>query len=516
MADLLLTTINARYIHASVGLRYLMANLGDLSSRAAILEFEVSQTAREIAEAILLGRPRLVGFGVYIWNTVRTREVVSIIRKVAPEVLIVIGGPEVSYEYEEQPLFKLCDYLVTGEADRAFADLCQRVFAGERPEEKVIVGGLPKLDAVELPYRLYTDQDLAHRVIYVEASRGCPFTCEFCLSSIDIPVRQFDHQRVLAELDLLFQRGARAFKFVDRTFNLNIRSSRDILSFFLDRMESGLFVHFEMVPDRFPEALREVVKRFPPGSLQLEIGVQTFNPEVSANISRRQDLAKLRENLRFLRAETTAHLHVDLIVGLPGEDIESFGQGFDQLVALDPQEIQVGILKRLRGTPICRHDAEFAMQYSEDPPYEILSTSKLSYLEIQRLSRFARYWDLVANSGNFASSRALIWSGAESPFWAFLAFSDWLFGRVGRRASISLKSLAELLYVFLTEERGQDGHEAGVIIARDYQLGGRADLPKVLQPFAVAPREPQTGTRLSLKRQAKFVKSGEIELARQS
>jgi radical SAM superfamily enzyme YgiQ (UPF0313 family) len=500
MSSIVLSTLNARYIHAAVGLRYLFANLGELQSHAVIAEYEASQPAREVVESILEHNPIIVGFGVYIWNTARTREVISLLKLIRPDIVIVIGGPEVSFEYEGQPIVALSDYLITGEADTAFAELCRKILSGERPVERVIHASLPSLKELNLPYAYYSDKDIAHRVVYVEVSRGCPFTCEFCLSSIDIPVRNFDHTRVLAELEVLYKRGLRTFKFVDRTFNLNIRTSLEILNFFLERMEPGLFVHFEMVPDRFPQQLRDVVGRFPPGSLQLEIGVQTLNPDVGKNISRRQDVAKLKENISFLRGETSAYLHIDLIVGLPGESLESFGAGFDQIVALNPQEIQVGILKRLRGTPIIRHNEEYQMRYSEDPPYEVVSTKDVSFKELQRMGRFARYWDLVANSGNFADSRELLLGTRTSSFEAFASFSDWLYGRVGKRASINLKTLAELVFVYLSEESGLDKAEVGPVVARDYMRGGRSDLPRVLHEFA--PHEVAAqGNALALKRQ---------------
>lgn len=501
MSQIVLATINARYIHASAGLRYLYANLGELQGQAQLIEFENAQPAKEIVEAIVRADPLVVGFGVYIWNSNRTREVVSLLRILRPDILIVVGGPEVSYEYQNTPLFQMCDYLVTGEADVAFPALCRELLSGTRPTTKVIEGGLPNLAEVKLPYEWYTDSDIAHRVIYIEASRGCPFTCEFCLSSIDLPVRQFDHQRVLDELQRLFDRGARTFKFVDRTFNLNVRISSTILQFFLDRMEAGLFVHFEMVPDRFPAPLRDIVAKFPPGALQLEIGVQTLNPEVSGLISRRQDVPKLFDNLQFLRRETHAYLHVDLIVGLPGEDIASFGRGFDSLVAVNPHEIQVGILKRLRGTPIVHHVDEYQLRFSEEPPYEVLATRDISFLDMQRMERFARYWDLVANSGNFARSKHFIWCDTESPFHAFLAFSDWLFGKVGRRASIQLKTLVELVFQFLVGVRGYTSAAVGPALAEDYQRGGRSDLPKSLRSFAIAGNGTITESVLALKRQ---------------
>lgn len=510
MSEVVLTTINARFIHSAFGLRYLHANMGELRDRCVIREFENAQSAKEIAEALLLMSPRIIGFGVYIWNTDRTREVVAILKRVQPDILVVVGGPEVSYEFEAQPLVAMSDYLITGEADLAFAELCARLLAGERPQEKVIHARLPDLARVELPYKLYSDSDIAQRVIYVEVSRGCPFTCEFCLSSVDIPVRQFDHTQVLTELDGLYQRGARVFKFVDRTFNLNIRTSTQILTFFLERMTPDLFVHFEMVPDRFPPALREVVSRFPAGSLQLEVGVQSLNPKVGELISRRQDVTKLLENLRFLREKTQVYLHVDLIVGLPGENIESFAKGFDTLVECNPQEIQVGILKRLRGTPIVRHVEEYDMRYRDEPPYEILATRDVTFLELQRMERFARYWDLVSNSGNFLQSRVLLWDDMMSPFAGFMEWCDWLYARVGRRSSIELKKLTSLLFEFLVSVRGIDRERAGTMLVEDYKRGGRHDVPRELQIFGSVDSgaRPTSGSRM--KRQGRATNQGNL------
>jgi radical SAM superfamily enzyme YgiQ (UPF0313 family) len=485
MSTIVLCTLNARFIHAAVGLRYLYANMDELQEETTILEFEASQPAREILEVILQANPRIVGFGVYIWNSRRTEEVIAMLKKIRPDIVVVLGGPEVSYEYEQQSIVQRADFLIAGEADVAFASLCRRILAGEVDIERRVRAQLPDLSRIRLPYRYYSDSDIAHRVIYVEASRGCPFTCEFCLSSLDIPVRQFDVPAVLAELDTLFARGARTFKFVDRTFNLNVRTSLSILQFFLDRMSPGLFVHFEMVPDRFPAPLREVVARFPKGSLQLEIGIQTFNPTTSALISRRQDVQKLSDNIRFLREQTGAYLHVDLIAGLPGEDMESFGRGFDRLVALDPHEIQVGILKKLKGTPIVRHEDEYTMRFSDEPPFEVLQTRDISFMDLQRLGRFARFWDLVANSGNFVLTKSLIWHGVDSPFRGFMEWSDWLFEQIGRRSSIQLKSLTELLARFLETRRGISRDEFGPALAQDYQRGGRDDLPMPLKPYGV-------------------------------
>jgi radical SAM superfamily enzyme YgiQ (UPF0313 family) len=376
----------------------------------------------------------------------------------------------------------LADYFITGEADFAFAALCHDLQNGRRPIEKWIHPPTPNLADVALPYDLYTDDDLAHRVLYVEASRGCPFTCEFCLSALDIPVRQFPLDLFLAAMQQLLNRGARTFKFVDRTFNLNLRVSRAILEFFWERYTPGMFLHFEMIPDRFPDALKELVARFPPGAIQFEVGIQTWNDDVAVLISRKQDNAAAEDNLHWLRDHTGVHVHADLIVGLPGEDRDSFAAGFDRLVALGPQEIQVGILKRLRGTPIIRHDAEYRMIYSAEPPYEILQTADIDFKEMQRVKRFAKTWDLIANSGNFVETTPWFWRDG-SPFHAMFAFSEWLHSETGRTHGIALPRLLEFVFRYLTSMDQVDPQEFAIVLFRDYRRGGRSDIPACLRPY---------------------------------
>jgi hypothetical protein len=325
-----------------------------------------------------------------------------------------------------------------------------------------------------------------------------------------VPVRQFPLAPLLAAADKLLQRGVRQFKFVDRTFNLNIAASRRVLEFFLERQRPGLFVHFEMIPDRLPEALREVIAKFPAGALQFEVGIQTFDETVSKNISRRQDYARLADNLRFLRRETGVHIHADLIAGLPGETLESFAAGFDRLVAMGPQEIQVGILKRLRGTPIVRHDQTWEMVYSAHPPYEILRNKLLDFPTVQRLRRFARYWDLTANSGNFVETTPLLWSRGLPPFAAFLDFSAWIYERIGRQHSIALASLAELLFLYLTSRGGVAAETAAQTLWRDWQRAGRREKPDFLaQHIPDDTVQPARRKALAPKRQARHLSARE-------
>jgi radical SAM superfamily enzyme YgiQ (UPF0313 family) len=473
MASIVLTTLNSRYSHAALGLRCLRANLGALRPSSAIREFVVRTPAATIVDALLAGQPEVIGFGVYIWNVLATTEVIRRLKARAPGIAVVIGGPEVSHEVDEQEICRLADFVVTGWGDVTFARLAAALLHGSRPLMKVHAGEQPPLDTLALPYAEYSDDDLAHRTVYVEASRGCPFKCEFCLSALDRTAWPFPLDRLLAELDTLYARGARHFKFVDRTFNLKVAASTRILDFLLAlidrRPDDPPFVHFELIPDHLPDALKAAVARFPAGTLQFEIGIQTFDAATQRRISRRQDNAAAEANIAWLRAHTHAHLHVDLIAGLPGEDLRTFAAGFDRLVALGPHEIQVGLLKRLRGAPIARHTAEFAMRYSETPPYQVVATSALDEDSVQRLARFARVWDLVANSGRFVAALPLVLDGA--PFDRFMQLADWVHGAAGRTHALAAERLYELVHDWLVGQGG-DRAQVAATLASDYRRSG--------------------------------------------
>jgi radical SAM superfamily enzyme YgiQ (UPF0313 family) len=507
MSDIVLATLNARYIHSAFGLRYLFANMGELQDRSSLLEFVINDHPAEILGKLLATSPTIIGFGVYIWNVEATHRIVADIKAVRPETIIILGGPEVSYETEGQPIVELADYVITGEADLAFPELCQRLLNNDRPAIKIISAPVPKVADLKLPYEFYSPNDIAHRILYVEVSRGCPFTCEFCLSSLDIPVRLFDLDAFLLAMQRLLDLGARQFKFVDRTFNLHLRVSRSILQFFLERFEPGMFLHFEMIPDRLPEALRELIVRFPPGSLQFEIGVQSFNDEVGELISRRQDNTKLEENFRFLHEFTGVHIHADLIVGLPGESLESFAAGFDRLYALQPQEIQVGILKRLRGTPITRHDETWQMIYSPHPPYEILSTRLMDFSTIQGLRRFARYWDLIGNSGNFIKTLPLLCPETGSAFEAFYSLGQWLYSKQPQLYGISLVRLFELVFEYLHAQSSLDGQYIAEQIWQDYNRNVRREKPGFLKGYQLEVNVPTGGTTELPSRQSRHLAS---------
>jgi len=479
MPSIVLSTLNARYAHAALGLRYLAANLGELRGETAIREFVIRTPAAQIAESLLALQPRVIGFGVYIWNVQQTTRVIELLKAAAPQLVIVVGGPEVSHEVERQAICRLADHVVTGWGDVTFARLARQLLHGPRVLTRIHTGEQPPLAGIASPYAEYSDDDLRHRHVYVEASRGCPFKCEFCLSALDRTAWPFPLNRFLQQIETLWQRGARRYKFVDRTFNLRVETSAAILDFFLRRIERAPddppFLHFELIPDQLPTALRGRLARFPAGTLQLEIGIQTFNVTVQALISRRQKNVAAEDNLRWLRAETHAHLHVDLIAGLPGEDLSSLAAGFDRLVALRPHEIQLGMLKRLRGAPIARHAERHAMVFNAEAPYEVISTGLIDAPTMQRIRRFARYWDLIANSGRFP--RTLPFLLGRTPFDRFMALADWLYATTQRTHALPNEELYAHLHDWLVRG-GVAAADATRLLAQDYtDSGARGRLP---------------------------------------
>ena len=488
MKKIILTTLNSRFTHTSIALRYLYANLKELQDDTRILEFSINDALQSIAEKLLINTPEIIGIGVYIWNVSQVSELIHIIKKVFPKTKIILGGPEVSHQPFRVNLDE-ADFIIQGEGDLAFYELCRNILDKKIPQDRIIKMSMPSLKNVELPYKFYTDNDIKNRYIYVEASRGCPFECEFCLSSMDEKVRAFDLDELIKEFEILWNRGARNFKFIDRTFNLNMKTANRLLDFFLTKEPSTkedkppYFAHFEVIPDHFPDSIKEKIASFPHGALQLEIGIQTLNPDIANNISRQLKLDKIKENIRFLEQETEAHIHLDLIVGLPGESLESFGANLDELVNLSSCEIQIGILKKLSGTYINRHDIEFGMVYSDMPPYDILKNSELSFNDVQIMKRFSRFWDLTYNSGNFKQSVKLIWLEG-SVFKNFYAFSLWIYTQTDSTYKISLARLGELLFTYLSDIKNLDSKTVAMSMLEDMmKLKGRA-IPSYLKSYA--------------------------------
>lgn len=520
---IVLATLNARFIHASLGLRYLLANMSRhgserLRQSTVLREYTLQTSAQAVVDDLIQtlqcdrdnpsAAAPVVGLGVYIWNIAQTTEVVRLLRQRMPRARIVLGGPEVSHEQDQLEIVGMADHVISGWGDVSFPRLCKALFneegAADIPPQKLISGVQPALHEIALPYGEYSADDLKNRVLYVEASRGCPFKCEFCLSALDKTAWAFDLYEFLQQMELLYQSGARTFKFVDRTFNLKMENSIRILRFFLDKLQSApgepMFVHFELVPDHLPENLKSLIAQFPEGVLQFEVGIQTFNEEVQKRISRRQDNAKSEANLRWLAEKTHAHLHADLIFGLPGESWESFAEGFDRLYGLGPHEIQLGLLKRLRGTPLAKRSlqgavAQWDMQYESDPPYTVLHTDSVTNAEVKRFTRIARYWDLIANSGRFTTTLALVLNSgsAGKHFSSFADFVDWQTLRHEATAGISPEMLVDALYEYLGTTKGIAEEIVRLSLLKDYVESGARGAPLCLKNHLPKRPDPQPG-----------------------
>ena len=503
MPDILLAVINAKWIHPSLALRLLKANLGELEENCEIMEFALRQPINEKLEPILASKPKILGLSVSVWNHIATLELLKCLYEkwqennyAAQRPVIVLGGPELS-GLKEAEIFFYADYIILGEGEKSFRDLCQKVlFAGEKTGEAdmgsaMCLPGKPvfindayasayasasasteeNLNDLSFPYRLYTELDLQKKHIYVEASRGCPYNCEYCHGSHTKGIREFPLDDFLSEMEKILERGGRTFKFLDRCFNHDTDRAIKIMNFFLSHIESEKFVnnpfcvHFEMLPFCFPLELKETIMRFPKGTLRLEIGIQTLNPQTRKLIKRSSSSYNIDDelgNLEFLAQNTNAILHVDLIAGLPGEDMESFGKGFDRLwqalnkdnsQILDSQtsntkkrlEIQIGILKGLPGTPILKSGESMGMIYSPMPPYEVIQSGVMPALQMDKLKNFARFWEIIVNRNHFSSLLPLLLPAGEDIFDRFMKISSGALEYFGRNWGINRDDLFNFL-----------------------------------------------------------------------
>lgn len=464
--DILLVAVNAGYAHTSLSLRCIMANLGEFGERTRILELDTSLSPMQIAERVVEISPRIVAFSTYIWNAVVIADALRVLEAARPDIVRVVGGPQIVPDDDPSMLLQLVDVAVCGEGELVAADVFRDILSG-KSVAKIVDKGAPDLGRVQLPYRLYRDDDLATRIVYAETTRGCPFRCEYCTSSDSGGIRKFPLDKILSAFDDLMRRGARRFKFLDRSFNFGGEHSLAVLDFFIERKTPELRLHFEFTPDALDTEWRARLKSFEPGMLHIEMGVQTWNKAVADLIRRPLKPEAVENALRFMIEDAEADVHADLIAGLPGETPESFIAGFNRLVAISPAEIQVGILKRLPGTAIGRHDKEFSVKWSPVPPYEILENSTFSFEAMREMERFSRCWDMLYNRGRFRTSTPMLWRDGASPFSRVLKVSTSVYDKVGRMHAVSPKRLADSVLEVLTRECSVAESEARAALERD-------------------------------------------------
>lgn len=480
--DILLVAVNARFSHCSYAARSLRANLGAQAGSARILETDLDVTPLQLAEQIVTRHPRIVGFSVYLWNVRLVEATAGILRSVAPRMMLVAGGPELTPDYPNAARF---DAVIIGEGETAFRNLCAErqtraassemqptawQESGERsPARSRLVQATPEDPAtLALPYGLYTDDDLAQRTVYVEASRGCPYACAYCTSA-GSGLRLIPLERLLPAFDSLWRRGLRRFKFLDRSFNAPARHASAVLDFFLARVTPDTRLHFEINPDQLHEAVASRLASFPKNTLHLEAGVQTLNPRVAEAIGRSADTAQTLGNLAFLTQRTGAAVHADLIFGLPGEDAASFARGFNTVeTTCHPPELQVNLLKGLPGTRLASDAPSLGLAFNPEPPYELLYSDAMDFETLLRLQRFARCWELVHNRNRFPrAASALRAAHADDPFETYQALAARIAKEEGRLFAIGLPRLGRLIREHLVSACGLSACEADSLLAAD-------------------------------------------------
>ncbi|NLK96399.1 MAG: B12-binding domain-containing radical SAM protein [Clostridiales bacterium] len=423
---ILLTALNTQYVHSNLAVRYLKAFTKDLPYEGVIREFTINERENNILKEIIEEKPNVVCFSVYIWNVEMVQRLANLIKVVNKDIEILFGGPEVSYDSKEFLDKAFGDYVIEGEGEETFREFVQYKLGLKKIENiKGIhykVNGntisndkreLLKMDQLIFPYE--EDEDLNNKIVYYEGSRGCPFKCKYCLSSTTHGVRFHSIERTKNELQYFIDKKVKLVKFVDRTFNCNHKYAMAIWEFLINSNTETRF-HFEISADILEDEEIQLLRKAPKGRFQFEIGVQTTNNKVLKNINRFVNFEDIEEKVDELSKMKNIHQHLDLIAGLPEEDYESFKESFNDVHSINPEMIQLGFLKLLKGSTMRDEAEKYGMAYSPYPPYEILRTSKLSYFDIINLKKVEEMVDKYYNSQKFNNILSFFYKKFETPF----------------------------------------------------------------------------------------------------
>ncbi|MDT9335571.1 DUF4080 domain-containing protein [Clostridium perfringens] len=408
---ILLTAINSKYIHSNLAVRYLKAFTKDLDFQGDIKEFSINDRVENILEGIIEEKPDVVAFSCYIWNMEFVNRLAELIKLVDPNIEILYGGPEVSYEGKEFLENHPGEYVIVGEGEKTFREFVLYKLGEGKIED---IKGLnykrdgkvfenpkrPEMDMNELVFPYNYEEDINNKIVYYEASRGCPFKCKYCLSSVMHGVRFLDVERVKKELKYFMERGLKLVKFVDRTFNCNREYTVELLKY-LSEQDTETRFHFEVAADLLTEEQIEILNNAPKGRFQLEVGVQTTNNEVLHNINRYITYENIKKKVLKVASRKNVMQHLDLIAGLPGEDLESFKKSFNDVHAIRPDEIQLGFLKLLKGSSMREEAEKWGIVYSPYAPYEIIRSKDISYEELLLLKKVEAMVDKYYNSCKF-------------------------------------------------------------------------------------------------------------------
>lgn len=414
----LLTTLNAKYIHSSLALRNLRSYCKSEFNDIIVREYTINNTLLDMLADIYLYRPDIIGFACYIWNIEMTLELAHLVKKVLPGVKIVLGGPEVSYDsINVLRKHDYVDYIVLGEGEETLKQLLLAL--NEQSTVNNIAGvalrqdggglkeGCPQivehLDSIPFAYNQHDITDLSDKIIYYESSRGCPFSCQYCLSSATAGVRYYSMNRIFRDLQFFVDHNVKQVKFVDRTFNANKQHYFPILKF-LARQECRTNFHFEIAADILDEEVIEFLKSVPKGRFQFEVGIQSTNESTLAEIRRNNNWSAIVNVVSKVLSYGNIHMHLDLIIGLPFENMDRFGQSFNEVFKLQPDMLQIGFLKLLKGAGLRKRAHQHGYVHMDIPPYEVLSNKYISYQEIRELKLLEDLFNDFYNSGRFKLS----------------------------------------------------------------------------------------------------------------
>ena len=434
---ILLAAVNAKYIHSNLAVYSIRANAGEYRDQIELGEYTINQYVEEILQDIYKKKPDLIAFSCYIWNIRQIRELVRELRKVLPEVPIWLGGPESSYDakglLENYP--EVTGVLV-GEGEESFYELLK--YYDGKISDLCAVPGIAYREGEEIickPYALIKDfsslkfaydgfEDFEHKIIYYESSRGCPFSCSYCLSSIDMSVRFRNLDLVKKELQTFIDAKVPQVKFVDRTFNCKVSHAMEIWTYLHEHDNGVTNFHFEVAADLLTEEEMNLFAKMRKDLIQLEIGVQSTNEETICEIRRKMDFEKVAGLVCRVKQLGNIHQHLDLIAGLPNEDYESFGKSFDDVFALRPEQLQLGFLKVLKGSYMYENRAAYGLVYRSEPPYEVLSTNWVSYDEMIRLKGIEQMVELYYNSHQYDKTLEEVFRVEKSAFTFFESLGD--------------------------------------------------------------------------------------------
>ncbi|WP_418400789.1 B12-binding domain-containing radical SAM protein [Anaerotignum lactatifermentans] len=467
MKKVILAALNAKYIHSNLALRYLSRfQNNNQKHHVETMEFTINQRLDFIAEELFRKQPDVVLFSCYIWNVEMLRQLCPILKKIMPDCVIGFGGPEVSYESEtflrENPAV---DFVMRGEGELVFTKYLEHLDAGNpatlgeiesltyrQGDEIFSTPQMHPMDLALLPFPYEDDfSDVQNQIIYYESSRGCPYHCGYCLSSVENGVRFVPLDKVLPDLQKFLGKNVPQVKFIDRTFNCKKSHAMAIWKYLHEHDNGVTNFHFEITADLIDQETIDFLKTVRKGLFQFEIGVQSTNPQTIRAINRNVDFAALSEIVQQIKDGGNIHQHLDLIAGLPYEDYDSFGRSFNDVYALHPEQLQLGFLKVLKGSMLHQKQKEFEIVYHDTAPYEVLTTHELPYADTLRLKYVEEMVETYYNSGRFLHTLAYLVPLYESPFAFFEALSQFWVSENYHYLGLSKIGLFDVLWRFVEQ-----------------------------------------------------------------